>query len=327
MLIATSNRSEAAVGYTTMDGDSSGGLAPISGVDKSFVLAWLSWMETTGPRRRAARRPRRHHGPAPHGRTASARRGAARRGRPDALRRPGRHRGALHPRSLRGRRRSSTPSPAVSPSTPARTSSRGSAASTRSGCATSGSASVSRLASTSTTRTSTPRPGAATPSSAATGATELAALRPDRSVARRPGASGGLRVVRRIASSARERWAAASLLAARQLIATSGISSASASSSSGGGVQMRFLSRSVVDPGDGRPEPRGRRRLHRARSAPVHRQADRGGRADLLADRDHRDRSARSSACRRRARTWSARGSRSPSGAWRRRRPSTPARP
>ena len=49
VLIATSNRSEAAVGYTPMDGDSSGGLAPISGVDKSFVLAWLRWMETTGP--------------------------------------------------------------------------------------------------------------------------------------------------------------------------------------------------------------------------------------------------------------------------------------
>ena len=49
ILIATSNRSEAAVGYTTMDGDSSGGLAPISGVDKSFVLAWLHWMETAGP--------------------------------------------------------------------------------------------------------------------------------------------------------------------------------------------------------------------------------------------------------------------------------------
>ncbi len=49
ILIATSNRSEAAVGYTTMDGDSSGGLAPISGVDKSFVLAWLRWLETEGP--------------------------------------------------------------------------------------------------------------------------------------------------------------------------------------------------------------------------------------------------------------------------------------
>ena len=49
ILVATSNRSEAAVGYTTMDGDSSGGLAPISGVDKSFVLAWLRWMEVHGP--------------------------------------------------------------------------------------------------------------------------------------------------------------------------------------------------------------------------------------------------------------------------------------
>ncbi|MFT5733932.1 MAG: NAD+ synthase (glutamine-hydrolyzing) [Planctomycetota bacterium] len=49
ILMATSNRSEAAVGYTTMDGDSSGGLAPISGVDKSFVLAWLRWLEVTGP--------------------------------------------------------------------------------------------------------------------------------------------------------------------------------------------------------------------------------------------------------------------------------------
>ena len=49
ILLATSNRSEAAVGYTTMDGDTSGGLSPISGVDKSFVLAWLRWMETVGP--------------------------------------------------------------------------------------------------------------------------------------------------------------------------------------------------------------------------------------------------------------------------------------
>ena len=56
ILIATSNRSEAAVGYTTMDGDSSGGLAPISGVEKSFVLEWLSWMESEGPAG-ASRRP------------------------------------------------------------------------------------------------------------------------------------------------------------------------------------------------------------------------------------------------------------------------------
>ena len=49
MLLATSNRSEAAVGYATMDGDTCGGLAPIAGIDKAFLLHWLQWMETTGP--------------------------------------------------------------------------------------------------------------------------------------------------------------------------------------------------------------------------------------------------------------------------------------
>src|SRR5690606_29017614 len=33
LLLCTSNRSEAAVGYATMDGDTSGGLCPISGID------------------------------------------------------------------------------------------------------------------------------------------------------------------------------------------------------------------------------------------------------------------------------------------------------
>src|SRR5690606_7424638 len=32
LLLATSNRSEAAVGYATMDGDTSGGLSPIAGI-------------------------------------------------------------------------------------------------------------------------------------------------------------------------------------------------------------------------------------------------------------------------------------------------------
>lgn len=50
LLLVTSNRSEAAVGYATMDGDTCGGLAPISGVDKAYLLEWLRWMETTGPR-------------------------------------------------------------------------------------------------------------------------------------------------------------------------------------------------------------------------------------------------------------------------------------
>ncbi|MDQ8190373.1 NAD(+) synthase [Roseibacillus persicicus] len=48
LLITTSNRSEAAVGYATMDGDTCGGLAPIAGIDKAFLRHWLRWMETTG---------------------------------------------------------------------------------------------------------------------------------------------------------------------------------------------------------------------------------------------------------------------------------------
>lgn len=49
LLLATSNRSEAAVGYTTMDGDTCGGLSPIAGIDKAFLRRWLTWLETTGP--------------------------------------------------------------------------------------------------------------------------------------------------------------------------------------------------------------------------------------------------------------------------------------
>jgi NAD+ synthase (glutamine-hydrolysing) len=48
LLLATSNRSEAAVGYTTMDGDTSGGLCPLAGIDKSFLREWLQVMETQG---------------------------------------------------------------------------------------------------------------------------------------------------------------------------------------------------------------------------------------------------------------------------------------
>ncbi len=49
ILLATSNRSEAAVGYATMDGDTCGGLSPIAGIDKTFLREWLRWMEVTGP--------------------------------------------------------------------------------------------------------------------------------------------------------------------------------------------------------------------------------------------------------------------------------------
>ncbi|MGA2232242.1 MAG: NAD(+) synthase [Tepidisphaeraceae bacterium] len=49
LLLSTSNRSEAAVGYATMDGDTSGGLAPIAGIDKAFLRQWLRWLEIKGP--------------------------------------------------------------------------------------------------------------------------------------------------------------------------------------------------------------------------------------------------------------------------------------
>ncbi|KUG09501.1 NAD(+) synthase [Solirubrum puertoriconensis] len=45
LLITTSNRSEAAVGYCTMDGDTAGSISPIAGVDKAFVKQWLVWAE------------------------------------------------------------------------------------------------------------------------------------------------------------------------------------------------------------------------------------------------------------------------------------------
>ena len=49
LLASTSNRSEAAVGYATMDGDTSGGLSPVAGIDKAFLRQWLRWMEEHGP--------------------------------------------------------------------------------------------------------------------------------------------------------------------------------------------------------------------------------------------------------------------------------------
>ncbi len=45
LLLVTSNRSEGDVGYATMDGDTSGSIAPIAAVDKHFILGWLQWAE------------------------------------------------------------------------------------------------------------------------------------------------------------------------------------------------------------------------------------------------------------------------------------------
>ncbi len=49
LLLSTSNRSEAAVGYATMDGDTSGGLSPIAGIDKAYLRRYLRWLEKIGP--------------------------------------------------------------------------------------------------------------------------------------------------------------------------------------------------------------------------------------------------------------------------------------
>lgn len=54
LLLSTSNRSEAAVGYATMDGDTCGSLSPIAGIDKKYLREWLRWMAADGP---AAIRP------------------------------------------------------------------------------------------------------------------------------------------------------------------------------------------------------------------------------------------------------------------------------
>ncbi|HQQ98532.1 MAG TPA: nitrilase-related carbon-nitrogen hydrolase [Cyclobacteriaceae bacterium] len=48
VLLTTSNRSEGDVGYATMDGDTSGSLAPIAGIDKPFILQWLRWAQSQG---------------------------------------------------------------------------------------------------------------------------------------------------------------------------------------------------------------------------------------------------------------------------------------
>jgi NAD+ synthase (glutamine-hydrolysing) len=45
LLMATSNRSEASVGYATMDGDTAGSISPIAGIDKAFIRQLLIWAQ------------------------------------------------------------------------------------------------------------------------------------------------------------------------------------------------------------------------------------------------------------------------------------------
>ena len=95
LLLATSNRSEAAVGYATMDGDTSGGLSPIAGIDKALLASWLRWLEIIGPEgctpfpALAAVNQQ-----APTAELRPPDRKPDRRGRPDALRAVGCHRRA-----------------------------------------------------------------------------------------------------------------------------------------------------------------------------------------------------------------------------------------
>jgi NAD+ synthase (glutamine-hydrolysing) len=52
LLLTTSNMSEAAVGYATMDGDTSGCVAPIGGLPKVYIREYLEWVAEYGPTER-----------------------------------------------------------------------------------------------------------------------------------------------------------------------------------------------------------------------------------------------------------------------------------
>jgi NAD+ synthase (glutamine-hydrolysing) len=42
-------RSEVALGYATMNGDTSGSLSSLAGIDKDFLRHWLRWLEKSIP--------------------------------------------------------------------------------------------------------------------------------------------------------------------------------------------------------------------------------------------------------------------------------------
>lgn len=48
LLLTTSNRSEASLGYCTLDGDTAGGLAPICGLSKNYIREFLRWIYNEG---------------------------------------------------------------------------------------------------------------------------------------------------------------------------------------------------------------------------------------------------------------------------------------
>lgn len=49
LLLTTSNMSEAALGYATMDGDTAGCVSPIAGISKHYIKEYLTWVQAFGP--------------------------------------------------------------------------------------------------------------------------------------------------------------------------------------------------------------------------------------------------------------------------------------
>lgn len=47
ILLSTSDRNELDLGYSNLDGDTSGSLAPIASVDKPFISEWLKWAQSS----------------------------------------------------------------------------------------------------------------------------------------------------------------------------------------------------------------------------------------------------------------------------------------
>ena len=173
LLLSTSNRSEAAVGYATMDGDTCGGLSPIAGIDKAFLRPGSAGWKPPAPPA-SARSPLsavNEQAPPP----SCARQEQTQTDEDDlmpydlldAIERAAIRDRKTPPRSLHLHAR---PVPAIHRRS---SSASGSSASSSSGAATSGSASATPPASTSTTRISTPRPGAGSRSSAAASSANL----------------------------------------------------------------------------------------------------------------------------------------------------------
>ena len=167
--LSTSNRSEAAVGYATMDGDTVGRPEP----DRRHRQGVSCGAGCAGWKRRARRAPApipalaavNVQAPTAELRPPSA--GQTDEARPDALRAARRDRAGGHPRQADAA--GSVPADAAAVSAVLGRSSwaSGSSGSSASGAATNGSASATPRRSTSTTRTSIPRPGAVSRSSPA----------------------------------------------------------------------------------------------------------------------------------------------------------------